>query len=230
MKGLLLVSILLITLIGHSQNKSEYGVQLVDEVTYYKEQIKDHPEFKMVDLKTIEALHFDIRYATENNFTKEKVYPKAEAFVREPLVEQLKKVISELKKQGLGLVIYDAYRPYSATVKFYELVGDTQYVASPYRGSRHNRGCAVDLSLIEIETGLAVEMPTKYDDFTEKAHPNYNGKEITIEAKKNRQLLIKVMENNGFKVYPSEWWHFDFVGWEDYPLMNLSFKELKSIQ
>ena len=226
----LVLSLLFLYLIqnAYTQNRSEYGVQLVNELAYYQEQMKHNPDFELVNLRSIEELEFDIRYATEHNFTDSIIYTTAEAFARKPVVEALRKANSEFLKLGYTIKIYDAYRPYNATVRFYELVRDTQYVASPYTGSRHNRACAIDLTLVEIATGKELEMPTEYDDFSEKAHPDYA---IQDKVKKeNRDLLIVTMEKYGFKVYPYEWWHFDFEGWEKFPIMNLSFEALNSIK
>src|SRR5690606_11590550 len=115
---------------------------------------------------------------------------------------------AELKPLGYGLKIYDGYRPYDVTVAFYEAFRDTVFVASPYTGSRHNRGCAVDLTLIDLKTGKELEMPTPYDSFTKEAHAEY--RDIPATAFKNRELLQRVMLKHGFRIYPDEWWHFDF--------------------
>ncbi|MFN2261165.1 MAG: M15 family metallopeptidase, partial [Psychroflexus sp.] len=177
--------------------------------------LKSDEKFKFVNLKTIDGLHFDIHYATTNNFIGKVIYPTADAFARKAVADALQQIQDTLETQNLGLKIFDAYRPYDATVKFYKSVEDTTYVASPYSGSRHNRGCAVDLTLVDLDTGKALEMPTEYDNFTEKAHPDFM--DLPQDILDNRKLLIDVMQSHGFKVYPYEWWHFDFVGWEEYP-------------
>lgn len=209
----------------NAQTKSEYGVEVIEDVSTYQVQVEENPKMQLVNLKDLKGIYFDIRYATKNNFVGEVVYPSPDAFARKQVAEALQKANSIFAKKGLAIKIFDAYRPYSATVQFYELVEDTTYVASPYSGSRHNRGCAVDLTLVDKETGEDLNMPTSYDHFTEKAHPTFM--DLEEEQINNRQLLIEVMESVGFKVYPYEWWHFDFIGWKDYPLMNLSFEELK---
>jgi D-alanyl-D-alanine dipeptidase len=109
---------------------------------------------------------------------------------------------------------------------FYDLIKDTLFVASPVMGSRHNRGCAVDLTLVNLKTGAELEMPTGYDDFSERASPAYN--DLPVIAKENRRKLIEVMKKQGFEVYGSEWWHFDFNGWQAYSLMDISFEELQT--
>ena len=148
------------------------------------------------------------------------------AYARKPVAEALKNVQSDLQKKGLELKIHDGYRPYSATVKFYEIYGDTTFVASPYRGSRHNRGCAIDLTLIDSKTKKELKMPTSYDAFQKEAFSDYPLKDK--EAVKNRNLLIISMEKRGFRVYDSEWWHFDFVGWEKFDVLDIDFEELEN--
>src|SRR3989337_98222 len=133
-----------------AQNK--YGLKATTYAEYV-ESIKSNPEKELVDLqKFIPGIVLDIRYATANNFTRERIYTLAKAYARKPVAESLKKIQADLKTQGLGIKIFDAYRPYKATVKFYEVYKDTTYVASPYRGSRHNRGCAIDMTLIDLKT------------------------------------------------------------------------------
>ena len=126
---------------------------------------------------------------------------------------------------GYGLKVYDGYRPYQVTVTFYEAYHDTTFVASPYTGSRHNRGCAVDLTLIDLKTGKELFMPTPYDAFTKQASATWTDG-LSAEALKNRKLLQDVMLRHGFVIYPSEWWHFDFAGWQNYPVTDISFEDL----
>ncbi len=173
----------------------------------------------------IPNINLDIRYATINNFTSKIIYTKPKAYARKQVAYALKKVQDSLTKIGLGLRIFDAYRPYSATLKFYEVYPDTNFVANPRYGSRHNRGCAIDLTLINLFTGNEIPLPTPFDDFTEKAHPDYPN--FPEEILENRALLFGVLSHFGFTHYPTEWWHFDFKGWEQYPLMDLSFEELQ---
>lgn len=181
---------------------------------------------ELVDLeKIIPGLQLDIRYATTNNFTGEVIYKLAKAYARKPVAEALKKVQTDLKKKGLELKIHDGYRPYAATVKFYEVYGDTTFVASPYKGSRHNRGCALDLTVIDSKTKKELNMPTPYDSFQEAAFPNFPLKDK--EAMKNRDMLIAAMKHRGFTVYESEWWHFDFVGWQEFAVLDINFEELE---
>jgi D-alanyl-D-alanine dipeptidase len=133
-------------------------------------------------------------------------------------------VQNELNKSGIGLKIFDGYRPYSVTVKFYELASDKSFVANPKDGSRHNRGCAIDLTLINLKTGKELEMPTPYDSFAPEAAANFD--KLSEQVLKNRALLINTMEKNGFKVLSNEWWHFDFNGWKNFELMDIPFEDL----
>ena len=182
---------------------------------------------ELIDLeKFIPGVVLDIRYATTNNFTKEKIYALSKAYARKPVAEALKNAQAEFVKQGVGIKIFDAYRPYSATVKFYEVYKDTTYVASPYRGSRHNRGCAIDMTLIDLKTGKELEMPTEFDSFKKEAWPSTPISDALV--KKNRDLIISVMSKYGFKVNSSEWWHFDFRGWEKFEVMDIDFEDLEN--
>ncbi len=220
-----LISITPILSIGQKQYKYEKNIVVIRDTSIYRNQINNRVENKLIDIKdVIPDIKLDIRYATTNNFVGEVIYPSPVAFARLPVVDALVIVQESLRKRGLGLVIFDAYRPYSATVKFYEVYKDTNYVASPYGGSRHNRGAAVDVSLVDLATGEEIQMPTAYDSFTEAAHPDYTNLPENVIV--NREILINEMQNHGFKVYPTEWWHFDFIGWEAYDIMDISFEDL----
>lgn len=214
---------------GQTIKKNEYGLFVVNKISEYKTLARKDSSNMLIDLKKlIPSIKLDIRYATKNNFLGEPVYTSAMAFARYPAAEAIKDVQTELKKIGLGLKIFDAYRPYTATVKFYKKVKDTVYVASAWTGSRHNRGCAVDLTLIDLKTGKQLTMPTPFDSFQEEAHSDYL--ELPAEQIRNRDLLIGVMAKHGFNNYPGEWWHYDYKDWKKYPLMDLSFEQLEEIQ
>ena len=220
---ILFVSTFLLIHQGIAQNK--YGLKAT---TYeeYKESCRKNPAKELINLeKFVPGIILDIRYATTNNFTKEKIYTLAKAYARKPVADAIKKAQEELNQQGLGIKVFDGYRPYAATVRFYEVYPDTTFVASPYRGSRHNRGCAVDITLIDLKTKKELKMPTPYDSFVKEARPTFPVKDP--EIKKNRALLISVMEKNGFKVNASEWWHFDFIGYRNYEVLDIDFEILE---
>lgn len=176
-------------------------------------------------IKLDPTIKLDIRYATDDNFVGRKVYPEARAFLQKPAAKAVVRVHRKLRKQGLGLVIFDGYRPWTITKLFWEVTPEEKrmFVANPERGSKHNRGCAVDLSIFDLKTGALVPMPSEYDEFTERASPNYSGG--TAEETRNRELLRKLMEAEGFTVNPNEWWHFDYKNWEDYAIYDISFAE-----
>ncbi len=212
--------------LGISENTGNpYQLDLVTDIGAYRKQVAADPKLKLLDIKQeIPDIVLDIRYATTHNFTGEIIYEKAMAYARRPVVAALKLVQDSLAMHGLGLKIYDAYRPYAATLKFYEVYPDTTYVANPRHGSRHNRGCAVDVSLVDLSTKKEIPMPTAFDDFSEKAHSQYMNLPDNVIA--NRTFLFSIMHHFGFTHYESEWWHFDFQGWEDFPLMDLTFEAL----
>lgn len=169
------------------------------------------------------TITLDIKYATTDNFTHKVVYPSAQCYLLEHVAKALNNVQQELQSQGLGLKIWDGYRPLAVQKTFWNLVPDERYVMPPSKGSRHNRGCAVDCTLVD-KHGKELLMPTAFDDFSEKAHADYM--DLPDQAIKNRALLQKVMTKHGFKIMRFEWWHFDFGGWEQYPILDVSFDEL----
>jgi D-alanyl-D-alanine dipeptidase len=211
----------------HAQTVKEnpYRLKIISSIQSYDSLVHTDSLKRLVDLvKPVPGIRLDIRYATTDNFTHARIYASARAFTRLPVAMALAQVQKDLEKKGLGLKVFDAYRPYAATLYFYKVMNDTVFVAAPWKGSRHNRGCAVDVSLVDMKTGKEIEMPTPYDDFTKKASPAYM--DLPEKALKNRKILIDAMTARGFTVYPDEWWHFDFKGWEGYELMDLTFEEL----
>jgi D-alanyl-D-alanine dipeptidase/esterase/lipase len=205
--------------------KIDYGIKPMT-LEAYKKSLKNNPDNELVDLgKVVPNIVLDIKYATTDNFTKAKIYNLAKAYARKPVAQALVKAQAEFNKLGYSVKMFDSYRPYSATVKFYEIMkGDTMYVASPYKGSKHNRGCALDMSIVDLKTGQELKMPTEYDASVKEAW--HTAPVADPEIRKNREILISVMERNGFKVYEAEWWHFDFVGWQKFEVMNIDFEEL----
>ncbi len=203
-----------------------YNLDIISTKWDYDKAIENDPKQTLVNLKEfIPGIILDIKYATSDNFTHQQIYKSAEAYLRLPAAEALKKVQEDLNLKGYGLKIFDAYRPYSATLKFYKVYPDTNFVAAPWDGSVHNRGCAVDLTLVDLKTGQELTMPTPFDDFTEKAAAAYM--ELPEDILANRQLLQDEMTRHGFEIYDYEWWHFNFHGWENYKIMDIPFKDLK---
>lgn len=186
--------------------------------------------FKKSDLveltKLDSTIHLDIRYATKNNLVGRPVYSEARAFLQRPAAEALVQVNETLKPLGYGLLVFDGYRPWSVTKVFWGSTPkeDKKFVADPKDGSRHNRGCAVDVSLYERTSGKEIQMTGGYDEMSERSYKNYSGG--TEEQRELRDLLISTMKKNGFEVYEYEWWHFDFNGWEAYRIQNIPFSEI----
>jgi D-alanyl-D-alanine dipeptidase len=181
----------------------------------------------LVDLVDfVPDLKLDIRYATTNNFLSTPLYTSARALMQRPAAEALAKVQTKLKPLGYGLLIHDAYRPWRVTKLFWEAtpVVNHTFVADPAKGSKHNRGCAVDLTLCDLETGRPIEMVGGYDEFSDRSYPNYPGG--TTRQRWHRDLLRAQMEAEGFTVNEAEWWHFDFKSWLDYPIIDIPFEAM----
>lgn len=174
------------------------------------------------------TIHLDVRYATSNNFTGQPVYRQARAFLQRPAAEALIRVGRSLREKGFGLLVFDGYRPWSVTKLFWEITPrdkrEKGFVADPAKGSKHNRGAAVDLSMYDLATGTEVGMPSTYDEFSDRADPDYAGG--TAEERARRDLLRAEMEKEGFTVDPGEWWHFNFKGWEQYPILDIPFEQI----
>jgi D-alanyl-D-alanine dipeptidase len=170
------------------------------------------------------TITLDIRYATTNNFTGKQVYDEAKFFLRNEPAMKILEVQKELKALGLGLKIFDGYRPLSVQKKFWQIMPDERYVADPKKGSRHNRGAAVDLTLVD-KNGNEIPMPTPYDDFTEKASRDYM--DLSPQIIINRKFLEDLLAKYGFIGLPTEWWHFDYNGWEKYDVLDVEFKTLE---
>src|SRR5580698_1291981 len=186
------------------------------------------PGAELVDLeKFIPGIVLDIRYATTNNFTHQKLYPVARCCLRREPAENLKAVQEELRGMGLALKVFDGYRPLSVQRKMWAVYPHPGFVADPAKGSRHNRGAAVDLTLIKLD-GTPLLMPTPFDDFTERAHRGYM--DLPAEAIRNRELLERVMTKHGFTGLPTEWWHFDLNNWREYPIMDVDYSQIKAVE
>lgn len=172
----------------------------------------------LVNLRDFDpTLVIDARYSTPDNITKRPLYPRNELFLERGAAERLRRVQAVLRRQGLGLKVLDAYRPLSVQKALWAVLPDPQYVADPAKGSRHNRGCAVDVTLVD-RSGKELKMPTAFDEFSEKAHRDYQN--LPQEVLRNRELLEQVMTAEQFEPLATEWWHFDAPGWERFPVMD----------
>jgi zinc D-Ala-D-Ala dipeptidase len=229
--GLLLVSLR----IGSAQQVSFHITPLRPMEELRAEALKAQPpheqgSFRAPDLvelvKLDPTIKLDIRYATTNNFLGTAVYTQARAFLQRPAAEALVRAQHELEASGYGLILHDGYRPWYVTKIFWDATPGTQkiFVANPAEGSKHNRGCAVDLSLYDLKTGKEVEMPSGYDEMTTRAYAYYPGG--TPEERARRELLRRAMVKQRFLVNPTEWWHFDYVDWKRYPVLNTKFEDL----
>ena len=187
-------------------------------------------EFRDADLVELVSLDptikLDIRYATPRNFLGTPLYSQARAFMQRPAAEAVVRVQHALAARGYGLLVHDAYRPWYVTRIFWDATPPDKhnFVADPASGSRHNRGCAVDLTLYTLRDGRAVEMPSLYDEMSKRAYPGYSGG--SDAARHLRDLLRQYMEAEGFTVYDYEWWHFDYKDWKSYRIQNVRFEDL----
>jgi len=183
----------------------------------------------LVDLRRMDRrFKFDIRYATTNNFMGFALYDRPGAFLQRPAAEALRRAQQTLLTMGYGLLVFDAYRPWFVTKMFWDATPTAAhiFVADPSGGSRHNRGCAIDLTLYELRTGHAVDMTSRYDEMSRRSFPDYGGG--SSRERWSRDLLRHAMEHEGFAVYAQEWWHFDYKDWRDYAIGNETFEQLQA--
>jgi D-alanyl-D-alanine dipeptidase len=173
------------------------------------------------------TIKLDIRYAGTNNFLGKPVYKESRAFLQRPAAEALVRAHRDLAKDGYGLLIHDGYRPWAITKLFWDMTSGFQreFVADPKTGSKHNRGCAVDLTIYDLATGAAVQMPGEYDEMTPRSYPDYAAG--PPDARARRDLLRRAMERHGFTVEPNEWWHFNYQDWKEYPILDIAFSEIR---
>ncbi len=205
-------------------------IKIIRDEKAYVRSITYNPGLALVDLRRfIPGICLDLRYATDSNFTTQKIYPATTtAYMRRKAVSCLLNVQKELKTMGMGLKIFDAYRPYSATELIWQLVKDERYAANPAKGSNHNRGIAVDLTIIDLKTMKELDMGTGFDNFSDTAHHNFKSLPGTVI--KNRQLLRNIMEKNGFIAMETEWWHYALPNPKKYDLLDISFAVLSKHQ
>ena len=209
---------------------SQYGVAVLDNVQGYLQTVEKDSAKKMLELRSLAPdLVYELRYASTNNFMKKRMYPKntSHTFLRAPAARALAKVQRQLMTTGYRLKIFDAYRPYGVTISFWEPIKDERYVANPAKGSGHNRGLAVDLTLIDIKTGQEVNMGTAYDSFTDTAHHSFT-KNLPPEIARARGILKETMEQNGFTAMESEWWHYNWPNDKNYEVMDIPFRKLQN--
>ena len=206
---------------------NKYGLWIIDSYPVLEKIAREYPSKAMTDLKEkIPGLVMELRYAGTDNFMKQQLYPPIKTtYLRRVAADSLKMVQQELKKTGLGLKIFDAYRPYSVTEMMWEPVKDDRYAADPKKGSGHNRGIAVDLTLINLKTREELNMGTGFDNFSDTAHHAFSN--LSEEVLQNRLLLKTVMEKHGFKALDTEWWHYYLPNTKDFELMDIPFEKLK---
>jgi D-alanyl-D-alanine dipeptidase len=187
----------------------------------------DFRETDLVELTKLDpTIRLEIRYATTNNFLGTRFYSAARAFMQRPAAEAVVRANRRLTALGYGLLVHDAYRPWYVTKVFWDATPDDKkvFVADPSKGSRHNRGCAVDLTLYDLKTKRPIEMVSTYDETTARAYPDYPGG--TSLQRWHRKLLRDAMEAEGFTVYEAEWWHFDYKDWRRYRNGNVTFEQI----
>jgi zinc D-Ala-D-Ala dipeptidase len=206
---------------------NKYGLWVINDVAQLQKTVMQHPAKAMVDLKKTNArFQFDLRYATTNNFMHQQLYPSIKTtYLRKAAADLLVAVQQELNKKGLGLKIFDAYRPYSVTEKLWEPVKDDRYAADPKKGSGHNRGIAVDITIINLNNNTELNMGTDFDNFSDTAHHAFIN--LPANVLQNRLLLKTTMEKHGFKALDTEWWHYYLPNTALYELLDIDFKKLK---
>jgi zinc D-Ala-D-Ala dipeptidase len=227
--GLLLLIVMAAPARGQKLSQNRYGLRVISRLQELKEMVMANADNEMLDIKKyIPGVATDLKYCGTDNFMQQKLYPDTHtSYMRKPAVLALAAVQKKLAQKGLGLKIWDAYRPYSVTVKMWEPVKDDRYAADPKFGSGHNRGAAVDLTLINLTTQQELDMGTGFDHFSDTAHADF--KDLPAGVLENRMLLRTVMEENGFKVLDTEWWHFYLPDAKKYELLDVSFKQLKRL-
>ncbi|MEN9371989.1 MAG: hypothetical protein RLZZ64_1064 [Bacteroidota bacterium] len=212
------------------QGNTQPALSIISDPSIFKASINANPKLGLVELKTtVPNIQYDLKYATSDNFTSVRLYPSNTnaTYLRKEPAEALSQIAKELAGKRIGIWVWDAYRPYHVTVKFWELIKDERYVANPSKGSGHNRGIAIDMTLYDLKTGALLDMPTSFDDFSEKAH--HGADNISSTQKENRELLRNIMEKHGFLKFQTEWWHYYWPNGEQYDVLDFSFKQIKKI-
>lgn len=209
---------------------NKYGLWVINEARTFKKTTINNPEKQMVDIrKMLPSVILDLKYAGRHNFMNTPLYPHIKTtYLRGAAAEALGKVQQELYSKNLGIKIWDAYRPYTVTERMWEPVKDSRYAADPKFGSGHNRGIAIDITLVNLRNKTELNMGTGFDNFSDTAHTDFIN--LPEAVMNNRKVLISTMEKYGFKVLETEWWHFYLPDTNKYELLNLSFKALKKLQ
>lgn len=201
---------------------------VIGDTIVYLRQIEENPNNELVDLENfVPGLNFDIHFATKDNVTDEQLYSIKKAFARRPVAVSLSIIQEALNRRGLGLLIFDAYRPYADAIKIGDRMKNSESDGFLENNIKHSRGGSVDVSLISLTTGEEIQMPSGYCQNIKVTHTDYPDLPDNVIA--NREILIEVMQQHGFRVSPKQWWHFDFMGWQAFDLMNVSFEELENI-
>jgi D-alanyl-D-alanine dipeptidase len=191
------------------KSSAQGPLTIINHPSEFKASFKANPKLELIELKTIVPhIRYDLKYATSDNFTSVRLYPTntQSTFLRKEPAQALAQVAKALEAKGLGILVWDAYRPYHVTVKFWELIKDERYVANPAKGSGHNRGIAIDMTFYDLKTGALLDMPTAFDDFSEKAH--HGADNVSSKQKENREMMRDLMEQHGFIRFQTEWWHY----------------------
>lgn len=207
-------------------NPKAQGLRVINYASDYCLLVQKDSLQKMTEIKqAIPSIIYDLRYATKQNFTHVRLYKKGDkTFARLAVVHALANVQNELAARGCGLKIWDAYRPYSVTKKMWDLIHDDRYVADPSKGSGHNRGIAVDVTIVDIRAGKELDMGTGFDNFTDSAHHTF--KNFPVQVLRNRDLLKAIMEKYGFKALETEWWHYSWPNDRSYEVLDLNLRKV----
>jgi D-alanyl-D-alanine dipeptidase len=215
---------------AQNQAMNKYGLVVIRNIRMLKSSVTFNKNKRMIGLNNfIPGILLDLRYASSNNFMHQHLYPSIhDTYLRMEAARLLQQIQKELNDHNLGLKVFDAYRPYSITEKMWEPVRDDRYVADPRKGSNHNRGIAIDLTLIDANTKQELNMGTGFDNFSDSAHTDFAG--LPPEVLANRKRLKNLMEKYGFKSLETEWWHFSLPNANDFELLDLNFKKMKRLQ
>jgi D-alanyl-D-alanine dipeptidase len=219
--------LIILTIEGFSQS-NENQLIVLNKISAYQSWINENGH-RLVPLREyVNPLYFSLPYGGKQNFTGKKLYRKHSFWVLDEVASRIVKVQDSLKTIGLSLFFFDTYRPYAVTKKMWKIVPDERYAANPAKGSGHNRGVAVDVSLAYLKTGKPLPMPTAFDNFTDTAHHSFTN--LPDDVLKNRAILKGIMEYFGFRALSTEWWHFSLPDGSKYPLLDLKFNQLKKIK